>query len=439
MVNRRFIAGLAAGLCASFGAQLSAAPKLIVSADREGALYTCQDKAVFKISVTDGKNLLSKGKVKIKLSADMMTVLSDSEHDLEKGNPFSIEGSMGKPGFLWCQASLEGTSVNDMASAGFDVQLIRQARPEPADFDKFWADLMRRQSEIKDAVSCEPLPDSIGKPGYDYFKITVKTLDNAKIYGYLGVPKNSAGPFSALVAICGAGPGYNTPDPTFIREDMMTLAINVHPFDPTLPKEEIDKLYNKEYWTEGALNRDTYYFRNAIVGINAAADWLSQHPKFDRKNLMYLSASQGGAFGIILAGLNHKFSAVASSVPAMCDFGSIQLQRKAAWPFLANKYKDDPEKLKQALETGDYYDVANFAKRVNCPVLMTVGFLDNCCFPSSVYSAYNELKAPKMILNGVKDSHAVPWEHLDGIWQWIQNYIGNDELRKHVRYFSYKN
>jgi len=343
------------------------------------------------------------------------------------------------PGFLRCKLVKVDNATRPLkkyVTAGFDVEKITQGYPEPADFDQYWSDLLKRQAAIKDAVTCEPLPDSVGKPGYKYFKLTIKTVDDGRVYGFLGVPKNP-GPFAGIVLICGAGGGYNGPDPTFIRPDMMTLSINIHPIDPTLPKDEFQKRYKKmiaekPYWLKGAPNRDKYHFRNGILGSYAAVEYLTNHPQFNKKDLLYLSASQGGGFGLILGGLNHKFTAIAASLPALCDAGGILKGRSSGWPQLVNKVAGNDEKLKkECLEMSAYFDAANFAKRIKCPVIFTVGFNDSTCCPSSVYTAYNAVKSTKYIMTSPLNGHYVPWEHLNGIWQWIQN--GFDEKYRNYR------
>ena len=283
---------------------------------------------------------------------------------------------------------------------------------------------------------------SVGKPGYKYFKLSVKTIDDGKVYGFLGIPSDKPGPFPALVLIAGAGSGYDAPDSTFIRPDMMTLSINIHPIDPTLPQAEFQKRYKdltaeKPYWVQGAPDRDKYYFRDAIIGANSAVEYLEKHPQFNKKDLFYLGASQGGGFGLILAGLNQRFTAIAVSVPALCDHGGIAAGRASGWPQIVKTFAGNDENMrKQSLEMSAYFDAANFAKRVKCPVIFTVGFCDATCCPSSVYSAFNVVKSPKFIMTAPLADHPIPWEHLNGIWQWIQN--GLDEKDRNYRaYFKY--
>ena len=420
-------------------------PTVSVVTDRSSALYTCGDKAIFTVAVTSGGKLADAGICTVKLTEGAGTLIKEVKHDLAEKNPFTIEAGLDKPGFVRC-VFLGATSYSDeliaRASAGFDVEKIRQGMPEPPDFDQYWAQLLKRQAAIPNPVTCEPLPDTVGKPGYKYFKLSVKTIDEGMVYAFLGVPASKPGPFPALVLICGAGSGYDGPDTTFIRPDMMTLAINIHPIDPGLPQAEFQKRYKeliaqKDYWLQGAPDRDKYYFRNAILGANAAVEGLVANPQFNQKDLFYLGASQGGGFGLILEGLSQKFSTIAISVPALCDHGGIAAGRASGWPQLAKSLAPNDEGLqKQVLEMAGYYDAVNFAKRIKCPAIFTVGFNDSTCSPSSVYAAYNAVKSTKSIMTAPLADHAVPWAHLNGIWQWTQNSL-DDKNRNYRAYFDW--
>lgn len=46
-----------------------------------------------------------------------------------------------------------------------------------------------------------------------------------------------------------------------------------------------------------------------------------------------------------------------------------------------------------------YFDGMNFATRIQARALLTVGFIDNTCRPTSVYAAYNNLQGTKEMMN----------------------------------------
>ena len=138
--------------------------------------------------------------------------------------------------------------------------------------------------------------------------------------------------------------------------------------------------------------------------------------------------------GLVLAALHPKVSAAAIGVPAMCDHSGADRDHGSGWPGLVKQAL--AERREAVKKASAYYDGAFFAKRIRCPVLFTVGFIDSTCRPSSVYAAYNQIRSPKSILAGVRESHVVPYEHLNGMWQWIQNALP-EEHRGTLKYYNY--
>ena len=79
--------------------------------------------------------------------------------------------------------------------------------------------------------------------------------------------------------------------------------------------------------------------------------------------------------------------------------------RVNGWPqFLAKPPAIPDPKI---LETVRYYHVVNFATRTKAAGIVTVGFIDTTCPPTSVYAAYNALPGKKKIFNDVPSGHAL--------------------------------
>ena len=87
----------------------------------------------------------------------------------------------------------------------------------------------------------------------------------------------------------------------------------------------------------------------------------------------------------------------------MCDHTGQLVGRIAGWPkFIPTKENPPPADVVAAVR---YYDGVNFAARTKAPGFFTVGFIDATCPPTSVYAAYNALRAPKDIFNDVRAGH----------------------------------
>lgn len=60
---------------------------------------------------------------------------------------------------------------------------------------------------------------------------------------------------------------------------------------------------------------------------------------------------------------------------------------------------------KEKLETMKYYDVVNFARQLKVPGFYSWGFNDETCPPTSMYAAYNVIKAPKELYLALETGH----------------------------------
>jgi cephalosporin-C deacetylase-like acetyl esterase len=109
-----------------------------------------------------------------------------------------------------------------------------------------------------------------------------------------------------------------------------------------------------------------------------------------------------------------------ANVPALCDHGGYLKGRNPGWPKLVLHYKKAPEYLAMS----GYFDTVNFARRIAIPTVICVGFIDRTCSPSSVYAAYNAIKAPKKIINEPNMGHSSSKEFNRFANKWIKSQLG---------------
>ena len=138
-------------------------------------------------------------------------------------------------------------------------------------------------------------------------------------------------------------------------------------------------------------------------------------PEWDRKHMVIDGSSQGGGSALILSGLNKNITALAANVPALCDHGGVKTGRSSGWPRL--------DRQKNADAFAPYFDAANFARFIKVPALVSCGFIDTTCSPSSVYAAYNQLKGDKQMVHVPLEGHTVSKAYVA---------IRNDFVAKHL-------
>ena len=71
------------------------------------------------------------------------------------------------------------------------------------------------------------------------------------------------------------------------------------------------------------------------------------------------------------------------------------------------------EERKAVVQKAPYVDNISFASKLNIPVYMTAGFIDEACRPDGVYAVYNACKGSKKIFADPIMSNA----HNNYIWK----------------------
>ncbi len=382
--------------------------RVTVAADHATALYRCGETAVFRIAVTRDGTPVTHGTVQVNLTLGGGKPIKSAELILHAGKT-RIEAALKAPGFILCHAEFS-KGVSGYAGAGFDPERIRPVMEDPADFDAFWRAGRERLARTPLDARIAPIPKESDEKQQS-FAVSFANIDGTRIYGFLSVPRGKKPPFPAWVTVPGAGPGFTHPSTGWAERGALTLMMNVHSYDTTrLRGKALDQAYaelNKKgrYPRQGAPDREKYFFRRAILGIDRAVRWLASRPDWDRKHLVVDGSSQGGGMALILAGLNPgTVTAAAANVPALCDHAAYLAGRRPGWPQLAVRA---PENRRAGfLRMAAYFDAVNFARRIRCPVIMSAGFIDRTCPPASVYAAYNVLSTPKRIFPGPQAGHA---------------------------------
>jgi cephalosporin-C deacetylase-like acetyl esterase len=125
--------------------------------------------------------------------------------------------------------------------------------------------------------------------------------------------------------------------------------------------------------------------------------YLQSRPDWNGQTLVVMGASQGGQQALMLAGLCPKdITAALALVPAACDMLAPNAGRAPGFPnWYFNTQGKNPSKVREASR---YYDPANFARHIQCPVLIALGLHDTVAPPSSIMAAANEIRSPKEVL-----------------------------------------
>ena len=110
---------------------------------------------------------------------------------------------------------------------------------------------------------------------------------------------------------------------------------------------------------------------------------------------------------MVAGGIDDRVTFIVTGVPAICDHSGRAAGRINGWPKLVATLPDGKPEPK-ALKAGQYVDAVNFATRCKADAIMSVGFIDRTCPPSSCYAAYNVLQGKKHVINKPLMGHAAP-------------------------------
>ncbi|MGR3810740.1 acetylxylan esterase [Jiulongibacter sp. NS-SX5] len=402
--------------------------EIIVSPNKPNWTYQLNEEAEFLVTVLKNKVPLKNTTVHYSIGEEQMPFEVEQDVFLENGSVLLRGGSMSKPGFLRCEVSakIEGEMYSAMATAGFAPDSIMATVKEPYDFQSYWSKAIAENRKLPMDTKMVLLPERCTEKVNVYEVSLQNWKPGARLYGILSIPKKQ-GKYPAVLKVPGAGirPYYG--DVQFAEDGVISLEIGIHGISVTMPQKNYDDLlagWNNHYWNNGVHDKEQFFYKRVYLGCVKANDFLCSLPQWDGKNLGVMGSSQGGALSLVTAGLDERVTAVAPVHPAMCDMTGYLEGRAGGWPhYLKEKAKWEEGAHEQILETISYYDAVNFARHIIAPVWFSFGFNDNVVPPTSIYAAYNSIKAPKEKYLALNSAHWVYPEQMKKQRAWMMKQL----------------
>jgi len=397
--------------------------KVIVAPDHDNWTYKPGEKVKFAISVLQNGNPVKDVKIRYEIGPEKMDPDKKDSAILAKGETTIDGGTLKSSGFLRCIAiaEVDGIEYRGLATAGFDPFGINPTIDNPADFAEFWTKAKEEAAKIPAEPIMTLLPDRCTEK-VNVYHVSIQHFRNgSRIYGILCVPKKE-GKYPALLKVPGAGVRPYNGDIATAAQGVITLEIGIHGVPVTMDTDVYSALGSgalSGYQYFNMDHRDRYYYKRVYLGCVRANDFLVSLPQYDGKNLGVSGGSQGGALSIITAALDPRVKYLAAFYPALSDLTGYLKGRAGGWPHPFDKNNLPYNNLKEKLETVKYYDVVNFARLVKIPGFYSWGFNDETCPPTSMYAAYNVIKAPKELYLALETGHWTYPEQRDKFNTWI--------------------
>ena len=429
-VARGIVVALAVGLSA---VGESAPLRYEIVNDRADCVYDCGAEARFRVTVTDdGGQAVTSGRVTAELDDCGPRQLASAVWDLAATNEFEISGRLDEPGFLRLRLKARDTE-DRIWGVAYEPGKIRKGSPSPADFDAYWAgERARLAAEVPLDPQMTLVPEKSSE-GWDFYRISFATFGR-RVHGFMTVPTDrTLAPFPVNFQVAAAGMG-NWSNTIYPNTNSICVFFSVFPFEPHWNWREaglqekydaLEKASKEKYGTgypcagvsEG---REACFFHPVLLGIDRAVDWVAAREDVDPRRFRYRGTSQGGGLGIMLTALNRHFTRAVFYVPALTDTLGCLAGRLSGWPKMLEKQRSEEAKA-TVKKVAPYFDAANFASRITCPVRIAVGFSDPTCPPSAVYATYNEIRSDKRILHGIGMTHSCFGRFYDELGRWVES------------------
>ena len=401
-------------LAATPAAQAEKAPppyRLTVAADRADSLYGVGEIATFTAKLLRDGQPAEEAELSWSISKDGVPPIESGLAKVEQGEA-TFRGKLGEPGFLLCRVTYQAPSKTTLAAVcgvGIDPWKIAPSLPVPDDFDAFWSGQKARLAQVPINARLTRVPSP--RAGVECFDVQADCV-GPPVSGYFARPAG-AQPKSLPIILTVHGAGVRSASLAaaagWAGRDFLAMDLNAHGIPNGRPEAFYRGLAEgelKDYRVRGRESRDTVYFLGMFLRLVRAIDFLAGQPEWDGRTLVVHGSSQGGAQSIVAAGLDPRVTFFAAGVPAMCDHTGVVVGRVNGWPkFIPQAPGDKPDpKVVQAVR---YYDAMNFATRTKAACIVTVGFVDATCPPTSVYAMYNALRGPKEMFHDPPSGHAV--------------------------------
>ena len=373
--------------------------------DRDAIGYRPNEKMVFTFTAEGPGGLLNGHKLRYRRTGDDG---QEMHGEAPSDQPLVLSTSLDRPGFVRFQVTLIDAAGNVMTNhigwknqkapimfdggAGVEVENIRQAVPEPADFDAFWQRQKARLAAVPLKYQLQKIPSA--DPKYLTYTVKIDCAGPRPVTGYLLMPVDAKKKsLKALVGYCGYGV-QKQERPTETHDGFFSFGINAHGYEL-----EREPAYYKEFAQSISIDGKGYlqhpehvsdpensYLNGMALRVLRSLDFVKSLPEWNGLDIVASGSSQAGLQSAWAAGLDPQVVRWYTGVTFGCDLGGPTIGRiPHDWGIYY-------------CPAVNYYDPVNFAKRMRCQVWISrAGLGDYTCPPSGLAALYNNIPNAKEI------------------------------------------
>lgn len=258
----------------------------------------------------------------------------------------------------------------------------------PNDFDEYWQQTEAETLAVPLNPRLEPVPMR-STPEVEVFEARYDSYGGLEIAGWYCRPRN----------IDGLLPGYLFV-PGYVSEPKLPtdLAMMGYAAFSAAPRNKLrsNSVFNPGY--PGLLvhnldKRTEYGYRGFYMDAIRAFDFLSGLDEVDSSRICVQGGSQGGALTLLVSALRAGQVACASAgAPYLCSMmDAASLTRSYPYEEINDYLRLYPERQEVARDTLDLHDIHNFVDKIECPIIVNIGLMDDVCPPETGFAVFRQI------------------------------------------------
>jgi cephalosporin-C deacetylase len=149
--------------------------------------------------------------------------------------------------------------------------------------------------------------------------------------------------------------------------------------------------------SKGLLDKSEYSYRAVFMDCLKAIDFAWDQEEVDKSRIIIEGVSQGGGIGLVLCALDKRPWLAMLDVPSYSNLEAKVEGLHGSHAAIADYLRIYPDEIDRVYTTLSYFDTMNFADKIRCRILASVGLKDNICPAQLFFATYNRINSPKEI------------------------------------------
>ena len=260
----------------------------------------------------------------------------------------------------------------------------------PDDFDEYWQQTEAETLAVPLNPRLVPVPMRSTRE-VEVFEARYDSYGGLEIAGWYCRPRNFVGLLPGYLFV----PGYVS-EPKLPTD----LAMKGYAAFSAAPRNKLrsNSVFNPGYpglLTHNLDKRTEYGYRGFYMDAIRAFDFLEGMDEVDSSRICVQGGSQGGALTLLVSSLRAgKVACASAGAPYLCSMmDAASLTRSYPYEEINDYLRLHPEREDAARATLDLHDIHNFVDKIECPIIVNIGLMDDVCPPETGFAVFNRIRS----------------------------------------------